>query len=152
MRRPGLRLADISIGSVGSPEGYSTVIVRSKKGEELLHGLQLARKGKTRGYRQAGQDQEGERGHQSAEGQTPLRPPFPFLNCSIEYSPFYPQKRAENQKLAAGKPILPGETGIAAQMDEPLHAPGANQILLHQSIRHMTSVEPGFTSLDCQAM
>jgi hypothetical protein len=71
-----------------------------------------------------------------------LRPPFPFLNCSIEYSPFYPQKRAENQKLAAGKPILPGETGIvAAQMDEPLHAPGANQILLHQSIRHMTSVE-----------
>ena len=38
------RLADISIGSVGSPEGYSTVIVRSKKGEELLHGLQLARK------------------------------------------------------------------------------------------------------------
>ena len=30
------RLADISIGSVGSPDGYSTVIVRSKKGRELL--------------------------------------------------------------------------------------------------------------------
>jgi len=30
------RLADISIGSVGSPDGYSTVIVRSKKGEKLL--------------------------------------------------------------------------------------------------------------------
>ena len=30
------RLADVSIGSVGSPDGYSTVIVRSKKGRELL--------------------------------------------------------------------------------------------------------------------
>jgi len=30
------RLADISIGSVGSPDGYSTVIVRSKKGRKLL--------------------------------------------------------------------------------------------------------------------
>mgnify|MGYP001024344050 CR=1 FL=1 len=30
------RLADISVGSVGSPEGYSTVIIRSKKGEELF--------------------------------------------------------------------------------------------------------------------
>ncbi len=30
------RLADISIGSVGSPDGYSTVIVRSSKGRELL--------------------------------------------------------------------------------------------------------------------
>ncbi len=38
------RLADISIGSVGSPEGYSTVIVRSEKGERLLPGLPLIRK------------------------------------------------------------------------------------------------------------
>lgn len=38
------RLADISIGSVGSPEGYSTVIVRSEKGERLLPGLPLTRK------------------------------------------------------------------------------------------------------------
>lgn len=38
------RLADISIGSVGSPEGYSTVIVRSEKGERLLLGLPLAKK------------------------------------------------------------------------------------------------------------
>ena len=30
------RLADISVGSVGSPDGYSTVIIRSKKGEELF--------------------------------------------------------------------------------------------------------------------
>jgi coenzyme F420 hydrogenase subunit beta len=29
-------LADISVGSVGSPDGYSTVIIRSKKGEELF--------------------------------------------------------------------------------------------------------------------
>lgn len=37
------RLADISVGSVGSPDGYSTVIIRSKKGEELfglLKGLE----------------------------------------------------------------------------------------------------------------
>jgi coenzyme F420 hydrogenase subunit beta len=33
------RLADISIGSVGSPEGFSTVIVRSRRGEKLLEGL-----------------------------------------------------------------------------------------------------------------
>jgi len=33
------RLADISIGSVGSPEGFSTVIVRSGRGERLLEGL-----------------------------------------------------------------------------------------------------------------
>jgi len=32
-------LADISIGSVGSPEGFSTVIVRSLRGEKLLDGL-----------------------------------------------------------------------------------------------------------------
>jgi coenzyme F420 hydrogenase subunit beta len=37
------RLADISVGSVGSPAGYSTVITRSRKGEELfrlLRGLE----------------------------------------------------------------------------------------------------------------
>jgi coenzyme F420 hydrogenase subunit beta len=37
------RLADISVGSVGSPDGFSTVIIRSKKGEELfglLKGLE----------------------------------------------------------------------------------------------------------------
>ena len=38
------RLADISIGSVGSPDGCSTVIVRSKKGKKLLDGLALIRK------------------------------------------------------------------------------------------------------------
>jgi coenzyme F420 hydrogenase subunit beta len=33
------RLADISVGSVGSPAGYSTVITRSRKGEELFRLL-----------------------------------------------------------------------------------------------------------------
>ena len=33
------RLADVSIGSVGSPEGFSTVVVRSLRGERLLEGL-----------------------------------------------------------------------------------------------------------------
>jgi coenzyme F420 hydrogenase subunit beta len=33
------RLADISVGSVGSPDGYSTVITRSRKGEELFRLL-----------------------------------------------------------------------------------------------------------------
>lgn len=33
------RLADISVGSVGSPEGASTVIIRSKKGEALFNLL-----------------------------------------------------------------------------------------------------------------
>jgi coenzyme F420 hydrogenase subunit beta len=33
------RLADISVGSVGSPVGYSTVITRSRKGEELFRLL-----------------------------------------------------------------------------------------------------------------
>ena len=33
------RLADVSIGSVGSPEGFSTVVVRSLRGERLLGGL-----------------------------------------------------------------------------------------------------------------
>jgi coenzyme F420-reducing hydrogenase beta subunit len=32
-------LADISVGSVGSPDGYSTVITRSKKGEDLFRLL-----------------------------------------------------------------------------------------------------------------
>jgi len=37
------RLADISIGSVGSPEGYSTVIVRSNRGRELLDASEYER-------------------------------------------------------------------------------------------------------------
>ena len=37
------RLADVSIGSVGSPEGFSTVIVRSLHGEKLLEGLEFER-------------------------------------------------------------------------------------------------------------
>jgi len=35
------RLADISIGSVGSPKGYSTVIIRSDKGRRLLDALEF---------------------------------------------------------------------------------------------------------------
>jgi coenzyme F420-reducing hydrogenase beta subunit/ferredoxin len=38
------RLADISIGSIGSEEGYSTVIVRSERGEMLLDAVQFDRK------------------------------------------------------------------------------------------------------------
>ncbi len=38
------RLADISIGSIGSPDGYSTVIVRSTRGERLLEGAPFERK------------------------------------------------------------------------------------------------------------
>jgi coenzyme F420-reducing hydrogenase beta subunit len=38
------RLADISIGSIGSPDGYSTVIIRSVRGERLLDGVQFERK------------------------------------------------------------------------------------------------------------
>jgi coenzyme F420-reducing hydrogenase beta subunit len=38
------RLADISIGSIGSPNGYSTVIVRSDRGKKLLEGVQFTRK------------------------------------------------------------------------------------------------------------
>ncbi|MGB3943360.1 MAG: Coenzyme F420 hydrogenase/dehydrogenase, beta subunit C-terminal domain, partial [Methanothrix sp.] len=37
------RLADISIGSVGSPEGYSTVIVRSDRGRRLLSTAKFSR-------------------------------------------------------------------------------------------------------------
>lgn len=38
------RLADISIGSIGSPDGYSTVIVRSHRGEKLLEAACFDRK------------------------------------------------------------------------------------------------------------
>jgi coenzyme F420-reducing hydrogenase beta subunit/Na+-translocating ferredoxin:NAD+ oxidoreductase RnfD subunit len=41
------KYADISVGSVGSEEGYSTVIVRSAVGEKLLEKLDLA-KGKVK--------------------------------------------------------------------------------------------------------
>lgn len=37
------QFADISVGSVGSKKGYSTVIVRSKVGEELLKNLVAAK-------------------------------------------------------------------------------------------------------------
>jgi coenzyme F420 hydrogenase subunit beta len=37
------RLADVSVGSVGSQPGFSTVIVRSVKGEELLKNLEGTR-------------------------------------------------------------------------------------------------------------
>ncbi len=36
------RLADISIGSVGSPDGYSTVIVRSERGKRLLDATEFS--------------------------------------------------------------------------------------------------------------
>ncbi|WP_456420084.1 Coenzyme F420 hydrogenase/dehydrogenase, beta subunit C-terminal domain [Methanocaldococcus infernus] len=34
-------LSDISVGSVGSPEGYTTVIIRTKKGEKIKEALEL---------------------------------------------------------------------------------------------------------------
>ncbi len=34
-------LADVSVGSVGSPDGYSTVIIRTKKGEEIKKAIEL---------------------------------------------------------------------------------------------------------------
>ncbi len=37
------KLADISVGSVGSPKGYSTVIVRSEAGKEVLEGMLKAK-------------------------------------------------------------------------------------------------------------
>ena len=37
------KYADISVGSVGSPNGYSTVIVRSEVGEKLLDNVQLTK-------------------------------------------------------------------------------------------------------------
>ncbi len=39
------RLADISVGSVGSQKGFSTVIVRSDAGKQLLKGLDLTKAG-----------------------------------------------------------------------------------------------------------
>jgi coenzyme F420-reducing hydrogenase beta subunit len=36
-------LADVSVGSVGSPDGYSTVIVRSDTGKKLLDGIDFAK-------------------------------------------------------------------------------------------------------------
>jgi coenzyme F420-reducing hydrogenase beta subunit len=38
------RLADISIGSIDSPDGFSTVIVRSLRGERLLEGVAYERR------------------------------------------------------------------------------------------------------------
>jgi len=37
------KFADISVGSVGSPAGYSTVIVRSEIGQKLLDGVDLVK-------------------------------------------------------------------------------------------------------------
>ena len=37
------KYADVSVGSVGSPDGYSTVIVRSDVGAKLLENLQVTR-------------------------------------------------------------------------------------------------------------
>ena len=37
------RLADISVGAVGSQNGYSTVIVRSEAGKKLLENLDIAK-------------------------------------------------------------------------------------------------------------
>jgi coenzyme F420 hydrogenase subunit beta len=34
-------LADVSIGSVGSPNGYSTIIIRTEKGEEIKNAVEL---------------------------------------------------------------------------------------------------------------
>ncbi len=31
--------ADVSVGSVGSPDGWSTVVIRSEKGEQLMNGI-----------------------------------------------------------------------------------------------------------------
>lgn len=36
-------LSDVSVGSVGSPEGYSTVIVRSEKGKKLLENADFVK-------------------------------------------------------------------------------------------------------------
>jgi coenzyme F420 hydrogenase subunit beta len=37
------RLADISIGSVGSPDGYSTILVRSDRGKKLIEASDFVR-------------------------------------------------------------------------------------------------------------
>jgi len=34
-------MADVSVGSVGSPEGYSTVIIRTEKGEDIKKAVEL---------------------------------------------------------------------------------------------------------------
>jgi coenzyme F420 hydrogenase subunit beta len=34
-------LADVSVGSVGSPDGYSTIIIRTEKGEEIKNAVEL---------------------------------------------------------------------------------------------------------------
>ncbi|XRO75252.1 coenzyme F420-dependent sulfite reductase [Methanocaldococcus sp. 28A] len=34
-------MADVSVGCVGSPDGYSTVIIRTKKGEEIKNAVEL---------------------------------------------------------------------------------------------------------------
>ena len=39
------RIADVSVGSVGSPEGYSTIIVRSDRGKKLLENVNFTRAG-----------------------------------------------------------------------------------------------------------
>ncbi|CAD7769303.1 MAG: hypothetical protein KIIPBIDF_00038 [Candidatus Methanoperedenaceae archaeon GB50] len=31
--------ADLSVGSVGSPDGWSTVVIRSEKGEQVMNGI-----------------------------------------------------------------------------------------------------------------
>ncbi len=37
------RLSDVSVGSVGSPQGYSTVIVRSEKGKKILENVDFVK-------------------------------------------------------------------------------------------------------------
>ena len=45
---------------------------------------------------------------------------------------------------AASKPVRPGGPGVvAAHMNELLHAPDANQVLLHQSVNRMLPFEAG---------
>jgi coenzyme F420 hydrogenase subunit beta len=39
------RLADVSVGSVGSPEGFSTVIVRSNRGKNLVETVDFIKDG-----------------------------------------------------------------------------------------------------------
>lgn len=34
-------LADVSVGSVGSPDGYSTVVIRTEKGKEIVDAVEL---------------------------------------------------------------------------------------------------------------
>jgi coenzyme F420-reducing hydrogenase beta subunit len=37
------RIADVSVGSVGSPVGYSTIIIRSDRGKKLLENVDFTR-------------------------------------------------------------------------------------------------------------